>query len=184
MMAFTLSDVLSRLSGLSTPIGGISWNAQPSQKQAANSLIVFLYDKRVLFEPAHAEIADHAVVSVLKIREELSAVAKKLPAGSELELKIRAMRSACVHFLNRVQRRPETLRFAGDHGHWASWEFLDALGQWRAFMAIYIGMICSRFAIEPPAFLALILPDTQEKIANADFDRFSKREASAVGVGE
>jgi hypothetical protein len=125
--------------------------------------MVYLYDRRVLYVPSEAELPDHVVRSVLKIRRELTDIAKQFNAGSELELKLRAMRAACVHFLNRVQKDKEIIEFGSSRGHWANWEFNDALGQWRAFMAVYIGMIASMYKIDPPSFLLSLLPAIPEQ---------------------
>jgi hypothetical protein len=127
--------------------------------------MVFLYDRRVLYVPSEAECPAHVVQSVQDIRREITDMAKQFSAGNELELKLRAMRAACIHFMNRVQKRTEILDFATSHGHWANWEFMDALGQWRAFMAVYIGMIASAYDVEPPAFLRILLPDVPDKPA-------------------
>ena len=157
-----IRDLLSRLRGFSTPFGGLSWNPPSNERDAANRLVVFLYDRRVLHAPHEVEMPEHVVASVLGIRQELADISKQLRAGGRLELKLRAMRAACAHFLDRVQRREDTIRFGRSHGHYASWEFMDALGQWRAFMAVYLGMVCAGYRLEPPPFLSGLLPSTVE----------------------
>jgi len=161
MTVMRIGDVFQRLRGFS-PFGGVSWTPPPSEREAARRLMIYLYDRRVLHALCSAEVPEHVVRSVLEIRKELTDIAKQFSPGDEIELKLRAMRAACVDFINRVQSREEIIVSGSTPGHWASWEFIDALGQWRAFMAVYVGMIASMYEIEPPPFLLSLLPAISE----------------------
>ena len=44
------------------------------------------------------------------------------------------------------------------HGHYLSWEFLDALGQFRGIMGVHIAMIAARFGLDAHGELASVLP--------------------------
>ena len=173
-------DLLPRLRGFSTPFGGLSWNPSQSERDAAHRLVVFLYDRRVLYVPHEAELPEHVVSSVLEIRRELTDIAKLFTAGGKLELKLRAMRAACSHFLDRVQRDADILKSGHSPGHWASWEFMDALGQWRAFMAVYVGMVCVAYRIEPPSFLTKLLPELPDRSSVSSAKRSSRSKGGSL----
>lgn len=56
--------IASRLTGTSTPIGGISWIPPVNEKDNAGRLLVFLEDRRALYEPYNMEIGGHVRVTV------------------------------------------------------------------------------------------------------------------------
>jgi len=96
------SEIANRLTGISTPFGGASWQPAEMEVGAARRVIAFLEDRRVLYEPEQMEVPDHCVHSVIEIRHRLSEELGKLEGGSELAASLRAMRAACRKFLERV----------------------------------------------------------------------------------
>jgi len=55
--------ILRRLTGISCPIFGVSWQPPTSDVEVARGVIVLLEDRRVLYEPTEVEVADHCVAS-------------------------------------------------------------------------------------------------------------------------
>src|SRR4051794_33321804 len=96
------SEIANRLTGISTPLGGLSWEASELEISAARRVIAFLEDRRVLYSPNELEVPSHCVHSVLDIRRFLSAELGKLDGDSEFAGSLRAMRAACRRFLERV----------------------------------------------------------------------------------
>ena len=96
------SEIANRLTGISTPLGGVSWQSSDLEVSAARRVIAFLEDRRVLYAPEEMEVASHCVQSVLEIRHFLSGELGKLDAKSEFAASLRAMRAACRKFLDRV----------------------------------------------------------------------------------
>lgn len=99
-MKFT--EIANRLTGISTPLLGVSWQPNDLEVSAARRVIAFLEDRRVLYAPEEMEMAEHCVRSVLEIRHFLSSELGKLDAKSEFAASLRAMRAACRKFLERV----------------------------------------------------------------------------------
>jgi hypothetical protein len=62
------SEIANRLTGISTPLGGVSWQSSDLEVSAARRVIAFLEDRRVLYAPEEMEVASHCVQSVLEIR--------------------------------------------------------------------------------------------------------------------
>jgi len=159
------SEIANRLTGISTPFGGASWQPAEMEIAAARRVIAFLEDRRVLYEPGQMEVPSHCVHSVIEIRHRLSDELGKLDSGFELGASLRAMRAACHKFLERVGTDGErVIHFANDHGHYASWTFYGALGELRGTFGIHVAKIAAQFRLDVEDGLASILP------ANAEAD--------------
>ncbi len=96
------SEIANRLTGISTPFGGASWQPADLEVSAARRVIAFLEDRRVLYEPGQMEVPSHCVQSVIEIRRCLTEELGKLEGSSELAASLRAMRAACRKFLECV----------------------------------------------------------------------------------
>ena len=53
------SEIANRLTGISTPFGGASWQPAEMEIAAARRVIAFLEDRRVLYEPSEMEVPSH-----------------------------------------------------------------------------------------------------------------------------
>jgi len=77
------SEIANRLTGISTPLVGVSWQPTDLEVSAARRVIAFLEDRRVLYAPKGMEVASHCVHSVRDIRRFLIGELGKLEPGSE-----------------------------------------------------------------------------------------------------
>ena len=158
------SEIANRLTGISTPFGGASWQPAELEIAGARRVIAFLEDRRVLYDPCQMEVPDHCVSSVIEIRHCLSDELGKLEGGSELAAGLRAMRAACRKFLERVgSDGREGIRYASGGGV-QSWTFGSALGELRGTFGVHVAKIAAAFKLDVEDKLASILP------ANADAD--------------
>ena len=159
------SEIANRLTGISTPVGGVSWQPGELEISAARRVIASLEDRRVLYEPGRMEVPEHCVKSVLEIRQFLSTELGKLDGKSELAASLSAMRAACHKFLNSVGKDGrEGILHANEHGHYSSWTFYGALGELRGTFGVHIAKTAAQFHLDIEEDLARILP------ANADVD--------------
>lgn len=165
------SEIAKRLTGISTPIGGVSWQATESELSTARHVVSFLEDRRVLYSPSEMEVPEHCVHSVMEIRRVLSNELGKLDSGSEFAASLRAMRAACRKFLDRVgvDGREVTL-YANHRGHWASWTFYGALGEMRGTFGVHLARIAAQFKLDIEDSLASILPAADEESADSARD--------------
>lgn len=69
-MRFT--EIAARLTGISTPIFGVSWNPPEAERTVARRIVTSLEDRRVLYADSELEVPHHRVDSVLPIREMLT----------------------------------------------------------------------------------------------------------------
>ncbi len=99
-MKLPFLQVLNRITGISTPIFGVSWTPPNLDVEAAKRLLTYLEDRRVQFNPYELETPPHVVQSILTIRERLTHELEQLDRSSPLAQSVVAMRAACRKFLD------------------------------------------------------------------------------------
>jgi hypothetical protein len=152
-------EIINRLTGISTPVFGVSWNPTEMEVTLARKVIAFLEDRRVLFVTYDLEIMEHCATSVIDIRKFLTEQIGKLPRGSELSQSLRAMRGACRKFLETTNPngRPLSVNpnaLASGHGV----AFVSALGELRATFGVHLATIAGRYGLDIENHMATILP--------------------------
>jgi len=156
-------EIKSRITGISCPVFGISWEPPESERDIAQRVIAFLEDRRVLYEPGELEDPRHCVESVLRIREYLTSELQHLGSESKLTEHLRAMRAACRKFLANVQcPEQRIIPNANYHGHYASWVFYSALGEMRATFGLHTAVVAAQYGLDVEDDLAAILPGKDE----------------------
>jgi len=151
-------EIVKRLTGISSPVFGVSWNPPESETAIAKRFIAELEDRRVLYNPAEMEMPGHCVHSVIEIRHLLSRELGALGTDSGLASSIRAMRGACRKFLDNVQADDRIVRYGAHMGHFASWEFNSALGELRGVFGVHLAQIAAQHGLDIEDELATILP--------------------------
>ncbi|MBB4100472.1 DUF6650 family protein [Sphingomonas kyeonggiensis] len=137
---------------------GASWQPSAADRDVAAELLVRLEDRRVLYNPGTAEVPHHCIQSIVEIRRLLSDALVKASAKGVLSEHLRALGAACRRFLDRVGSDGDDHKAMRSHGHYLSWEFLDALGQLRAIFGIHIALVAAEFDLEVRGELTNILP--------------------------
>ncbi len=156
-------EMLSRLTGISVPVFGVSWNPPEADRAIAKRVIAFLEDRRVLYAPSEMEVPEHCVHSVIEIRGFLAGEIGKLGDASELAASLRALRAACRKFLDVVQNDDgRIVRHGFSQGHWASWVFNGALGELRGVFGVHVAILATKYGINVEKELAAILPGEDE----------------------
>jgi hypothetical protein len=176
------SEVARRLTGISCPIFGVSWDPGVAKVTSARRVLTYLEDRRVLFVPFEVEMPEHCVDSILDIRRFLTAELGQLDdKDDDVAPHLRAMRASCREFLDRVAtldggpgafRRP----FYGSQ----EWMFNQALGELRGVFGVHVAQLSAKFGIDIEDDLAVILPAelTDDEGGDSDdprhplFDRF------------
>jgi len=147
--------IASRLTGISTPIGGISWTPPVDEKDKAKRLLVFLEDRRALYHPYDMEVGDYVVESILEIRKRLTEDLEEISKSSILGESLTAMRSACRKFLDDNQKRV-------GRRHWLGPHFINSLGELRALFGIHVARLACAYDLEVESELESILPPEPE----------------------
>jgi hypothetical protein len=156
-------EIVSRLTGFSIPIFGVSWNPPPpAEVTLARRVIAYLEDRSVFYNPYHMEMESHCVDSILETRKFLTEIIGNLTEGSELASHLRAIRAACRKFVDTVRdpTHPGTnSRFRGS----LETEFFEAVGQPRATAGIHVGAIAVMYGLPVEGQLSEILPPPIEE---------------------
>ena len=98
-----------RLTGLDTPIAGLSWEVAKDDAESAFKIIKYMEDKRVLYNPQHLEIPEYCIRSIRDIRSYLTEELQNNSKDMKINKDIEKMCSYCRSFLNNVEN--ETLHF-------------------------------------------------------------------------
>ena len=145
-------EITSRLTGISCPVFGVSWNPPESERKIARRVITFLENRRVLFSPFEWEMPDHCAQSVIEIRHFLTTELQALDADKELAQSLRAMRAAGRKFLDGDPRHGFPRRHTPRH------MLETALGELRGVFGIHIAKLATQYGLDVEDDLASILP--------------------------
>lgn len=159
-------EILSRLTGISVPVFGVSWNPPEADRAVVKRVVAFLEDRRVLYAPSEMEVAEHCVHSVIEIRGFLTGELGQLDDTSDIAASLRALRAACRKFLDTVHNDGgDIVRFGFSHGHWAGWVFNGALGELRGVFGVHVAILATKYGVNVEKDLAAILPGEDDKDA-------------------
>jgi hypothetical protein len=170
------TEIVRRLTGFSTPFGGLTWEAPEAEVAAARRVMRFLEDRRVLYNPSELEVPSHCVQSVLEIRRFLTNEAGR-SSGSTLTSQLSAMRAACRKFLDVIVDQE------GDRHHhydmfrsgYQEWVFSQALGELRGVMGVLVAGLAAKYNLDIEGDLAAILPPDPSADPKDDVESLSQR---------
>lgn len=147
-------SLAGRVTGFSSPIVGLNWTPPVDEQDKARRLLVFLEDRRALYQPHEREISHHVVRSVLQIRQRLTRDLEEIPKESPLGESLTAMRASCRKFLDETSH--------GHSDHFGSWgmsqHLMLCLGELRALFGIHIAKIAFIYDLEIEGELISIIP--------------------------
>ncbi len=146
-MKIHFKELASRLTGVSVPIFGVSWNPPEPERKVVRDVLVFLEDRRALYNDFAHEIEQEVAQSVLQIRSELTAAIRRLSEEAEAASSFRAMRAACREYLTSTGHRHP--RFFGS---------MAELGRLRAIFGMHVAYLAVKYGIDIEGDLATTIP--------------------------
>ncbi len=152
-------DLANKLTGISCPIFGVSWNPSVTEREVARQIIIFLEPRRVLYSEYDHESVHQCVSSIIDIKNYLTKKLSCISEKSELNSYIRAMRIACNKCLSQCADNDGFRRFAVCRGTDYNRIFTSAIGELRCTFGIMIGQIAISYGIDVEDDLAQIIPD-------------------------
>jgi len=150
-------EITSRLTGISCPIFGVSWNPPESERKIARRVIAFLEDRRVLFSPYDFEVPDQCIHSVIEMRHYLTTELQGIDAAHEIAQTLRAMRAACRKFLDDDPWHGSPRGYASRH------MLENGLGELRGVFGIHVAKLSAEYGLDVEDDLAAILPSIDEE---------------------
>jgi hypothetical protein len=163
-MKMNFKEIGKRITGISVPFFGVSWNPPESERKVAKRIMSFLEDRRVLYSPYDMEMPTHCVESINEIRRYLTDEIGSLASGSELETNLRALRASCRKFLDKTQDHKHEMRYLRPpFDNISSWIFISGLGELRGVFGIHIAKIAVSYGLDIEKELATIIPIVDEE---------------------
>lgn len=156
-MKFT--ELANRLTGISCPVFGISWNPVDTERSIARRIIIFLESRQVLYRELDYESLCPCITSVTEIKNYLTSELPNVDEKSNLNGYIRAMRSSCNKFLNKCPDKKEFRCHACQPGTLDNMIFTSAVGELRGVFGVMIGQIAKAYGIDVEDELADIIPE-------------------------
>lgn len=147
-MSVGFKEIASRITGVSIPVFGVSWNPPESEREIVRQTFIFLEDRRALYNDFAHEINHEVSQSVLDIRSELTAALKRLSEKSEAAPCFKAMRAACREYLGS----------ACWPTHGGPFLFMTELGKLRAMIGVQIAFLAVKYGIDLDGELMRVIP--------------------------
>lgn len=147
-----------RITGISLPFGGLQWaDPGPSDAEIIRSFLLFLEDRRVLYNPMYLEVTHQVEHSIHEIRQECTKTLQALTPNAFGTLPIRTIREASRRFHDDQN---ESFRFFDDRwsGRDGSPAFFMALGAYRATVGQQVALLAAHYDIDVEGDLASVLP--------------------------
>ncbi|MGP9818649.1 DUF6650 family protein [Salinarimonas sp. NSM] len=160
------AEAARRVTGITTPLGGLQWaDPGPSDQVIIRQFLIFLEDRRVLYNPMQLEVPWQVVESIKEIRMECTHTLKRLGAGVFAERPVRAIRTAgrrfhddCSEDFRYVSHRWE--QRMGDVEQFGP-GFFTALGALRATVGNQVALLSAYFDIDVEGDLASVMPSIE-----------------------
>lgn len=162
-MKMNFKEVANRITGISCPFFGVSWNPPEPERKVAKRVITYLEDRRVLYSPYELEVPMHCVESIIEVRRYLTNELGSTTKDSEIEKSLKALRAACRKFLDKVGNNTDTRYLRHPFDNISSWTFISGLGELRGVFGIHIAKMAVSYGIDIEKDLASIIPEIDQE---------------------
>jgi hypothetical protein len=102
-MVLRYQDIPRRITGFSSPVFGLNWQVPQDDRATVRRLLIFLEDRRALFDLYDREVQEAVTASVQVIRREITTTLQALNEGAEASMWLQGMQAACRRFLGDTQ---------------------------------------------------------------------------------
>jgi len=157
----TAKNIAKRIEGT---VVGLLQHKPPShrkERDLVRGLIVFLEDRRVLYNPERMEYGPWVQQSVQEIRQELTDILRRSPEGATLIEPVRIMRAACRKFLDALGH-PDQAHRMPYHMEAVLW---TALGELRGLFGQQLAILAVAYTVDLPLVFEGMLPVADEDVA-------------------
>ncbi len=152
------AETARRITGISTPLGGIQWaDPGPSERELVRRFMLFLEDRRVLYNPSMLEVRSQVDHSIHEIRKECTEALRQLGERAFAAVSIRAIREAGRRYHDDSNLEFRLIDFWPHRGD-ADAGFFVALGEFRATVGQHVALLAAHYDIDVEGDLATVLP--------------------------
>ncbi|MGE4318639.1 MAG: DUF6650 family protein [Deferribacterales bacterium] len=149
-----------RLTGISFPFGGISWEKKKSERDYVKELLSFLEDRRVLYVPCEAEVPRYAYESVQEIRKFLTQYMINVGEKSYIYPHLKALRAECVRTIIALEKDGGWIISGNGLGN--AIHLNSELGRLRGIFGVQLAILCNDLDVDISENLVTILPANTE----------------------
>lgn len=146
-----------RITGISTPWLGASWEYRESDADVVRRVFSFLEDRRVLYEPLNAQIFFYVGQSASEIRQMLTQELGTSSLGKQLSESLQAIRAALRRFMDDLEKLDQS----EPSGLMDPLQIHDqqvlALGEMRGRVNPLLALLAEKYRIEVEEELATAL---------------------------
>ena len=136
------------INGLSTSLGGISWNKTTSSKEMFFHLLFFLESKRILVNPIELELKEWCIESVQEIKQQLVLITQEIVLKEFDANRIRNLIDACNHYLDIVTPMDLPRIIYKKDGRWEDLCFDKAMKEFRSAFSQEIRLIEKKYRLK------------------------------------
>ena len=159
------ADTARRITGISSPLGGVQWaDPGPSDGEFVRQFLVFLEDRRVLYNAMQLEVPSQVEHSIHQIREQCTRTLQQLGASAFAAQPIRTIRVAGQSFHDDCNEEFHNMVHDWDgprqHQHRFGPGFFTALGAYRATVGYQVALLAGHYDIDVEGDLASVIPGT------------------------
>jgi hypothetical protein len=145
-------ELVARLTGIQTPIGGVDWQPPLEEQNQAREILTYLAEQQVLCDRYEAAIGSLIVQYIIDLRGRLRSEIEELPTNTVLREGLHVMHAACRRFLEE-NRSPRS-----GYGPPYEAQLHSTLGELRALFGIHIARIACAYDLEVASQVVGILP--------------------------
>ena len=145
-------ELISRLIGIQTPVGGIDWKPPAEEKKMAKRILEDLAQQQILWDTYGLSIGSFVTQAILEMRDRLQSKLQSLSCNSTMLEGLHAMLAACRKFLD-MNQSPRS-----GYGSPYEAQLHSTLGELRALFGIHITRIACAYDLEVAPTLEGILP--------------------------
>jgi hypothetical protein len=146
-----------RITGISTPWLGVSWEYRESDAVVVRRVFSFLEDRRVLYEPLNAQIFFYVGQSAAEIRQMLTQELGASSLGEQLSESFKTIRAALRRFMDDLEKLDQPERSGLMDPLQIHDQQVLALGEMRGRVNPLLALLAEKYRIEVEEELAAAL---------------------------
>lgn len=156
-----------RVTGVSTPWFGASWEYRESDADVVRRVFSFLEDRRVLYEPLNAQIFFYVGQSAAEIRKLLTReLGADRPVGEQLSKYLKDIRAALRKFMDDLDNAEQLERSGLADSSQVRDQQVLALGEMRGRVNPNLALLADKYRVEVEQDLAAVLQPPEQTSQN------------------